>query len=60
MGVPMAEKTHDQPQIERLTFFSDAVFAIAMMLFGIAVKLPPIGVATEASLAQALIGLIPP
>ena len=55
----MTEQIHDQAQLERLTFFSDAVFAIAMTLLIVEVKLPPIPVTSEQALAQALVELIP-
>ncbi|MBV8971558.1 MAG: DUF1211 domain-containing protein, partial [Sphingomonadaceae bacterium] len=55
----MTDKSHDRHQLERLIFFSDAVFAIAMTLLVVDVRLPPLHHVSEAALAQALIGLIP-
>ncbi len=46
-------------KLERVTFFSDAVFAIAMTLLVIDVRLPAIPNASENSLAQALVDLLP-
>lgn len=45
--------------LERMTFFSDAVFAIAMTLLVIEVKVPHVSTLTEAALAQGLLDQIP-
>ena len=50
---------HERAQLERLTFFSDAVFAIAMTLLVVEVKLPPLHHATGPELGQALYSLVP-
>ncbi|WP_293874582.1 MULTISPECIES: TMEM175 family protein [unclassified Sphingomonas] len=49
----------DRQQLERLTFFSDAVFAIAMTLLVVEVKLPHLHHATGPELGQALWSLLP-
>lgn len=49
----------EHAKLERLTFFSDAVFAIAMTLLVIEVRLPELHAVTERSLAQGLVDLLP-
>ncbi|GAA0728268.1 TMEM175 family protein [Sphingomonas japonica] len=54
-----ADEDRDKQGLERTTFFSDAVFAIAMTLLIVEVKLPHIPHATGEELGQALLNLIP-
>jgi len=50
----------DRHSLDRLTFFSDAVFAIAMTLLVVEVRLPDVARPfSEVALANALLGLIP-
>jgi uncharacterized membrane protein len=55
----MTDKTHDRFQLERMAFFSDAVFAIAITLLVIDVRLPEVRVDNGDALAAALTELVP-
>jgi len=54
-----AEHDRERTLLERLTFFSDAVFAIAITLLVIEVHVPELHAPTEAALQQALLELTP-
>ncbi|WP_294192088.1 TMEM175 family protein [uncultured Sphingomonas sp.] len=53
------DQEHDRAQLERMAFFSDAVFAIAMTLLVVEVKLPHIARMEDELLARALLSLVP-
>ncbi|WP_425229171.1 TMEM175 family protein [Sphingomonas sp.] len=50
---------HALAELERLTFFSDAVFAIAMTLLVVDVRLPALARPTNSALTDALLALVP-
>jgi uncharacterized membrane protein len=58
-GDPAHAMRRDRQQLERLTFFSDAVFAIAMTLLVVEVKLPHLHHPTGPELGRELLALIP-
>jgi uncharacterized membrane protein len=59
MTVKDGGSLHPQVLLERLTFFSDAVFAIAMTLLVIEVRLPHLHERSDQALGQALLNIYP-
>lgn len=61
MGSPLHNELRKEFQLERLILFSDAVFAIAITLLVIEIKIPEIHAAdlTEEKLVSSLAHLIP-
>jgi uncharacterized membrane protein len=60
MQTDIRRRERDKLDLDRLVFFSDAVFAIAITLLAIDIRLPDrAGGYTEATLQQALIDVLP-
>lgn len=55
----MSAASRESAQLDRLTFFSDAVFAIAITLLVIEIRMPHVRIDGEISLINALLSLIP-